>query len=340
LKKNVKVLYVDNWLKKVQEIQNELKFQNLIIVTSKGTVRRNNLEKVIDSSSIYYGIKENPTYEDCQVALDFIYNKNFDSVLAIGGGSVLDTAKVILAALKYNQYNLATLLSFENEVKLKNKIPSIFIPTTHGTGSEVTKWGTIWDIRKGKKYSISNNNLYPDFALLDGSLTITLPIKVSVATTLDALSHSFEAIWNKNATFDSINLATEAISIIVKHIDSIINGNNTIVVKKQLLHASCLAGEAISLTKTAAAHSMSYPLTLFHNIPHGIAASFFINDFIDMCYDHIYDSAKNILVKCGFKNITRLKNEILKLLVVINDVIKSILLSVEKSSTIIISQLQ
>ena len=78
-------------------------------------------------------------------------------------------------------------------------MPSIFIPTTHGSGSEVTMWGTVWNMKEKKKYSIAHLIFYPDYAILDGGLTLSLPIDISFSTTLDALSHSFEAIWNKNS---------------------------------------------------------------------------------------------------------------------------------------------
>ena len=311
---HVKVIKTNNWLEKISIVQSDLKILNPIIVSSSGTSKRNNLNQLFSTKSLFTDNITNPTVESCQHALSYKSINDFDGVIAIGGGSVLDTGKVILASLKSNNYDIRSLLALDPNIKLKNKIPSIFIPTTHGTGSEVTKWGTIWDMIKKKKYSISHPDLYPDIALLDGKLTLSLPFEVAVSTTLDALSHSFEALWNKNSTNKSSMLAIEAICIIVRNIEYIIDRKDDLVVKQELLEASCLAGQAISITKTAASHSMSYPLTIFFNIPHGIAASFFLSDFIDMCAQLIADEIKEILNRSNLMDINELKSIISGLL--------------------------
>ncbi|SVE08333.1 uncharacterized protein METZ01_LOCUS461187, partial [marine metagenome] len=150
---------------------------------------------------------------------------------------------------------------------------SIFIPTTHGTGSEVTKWGTVWNTAEKKKYSISHQDLYPSIAILDANLMSSLPLDISIITTMDALSHSFESIWNKNANQTSIDYAVESICMILRNIESLKQNPSKLETRKILLKASNLAGLAFSNTKTAAAHSISYPLTINYGIPHGIASS-------------------------------------------------------------------
>ena len=107
----------------------------------------------------------------------------------------MDFSKYAMAVLSTNITDVQELINIKENYS--KSINSIFIPTTHGTGSEVTKWATIWDMDKKRKKSLSNESLYPDFAILDGSLLTTLPESVSIATILDALSHSFEALWNK-----------------------------------------------------------------------------------------------------------------------------------------------
>ena len=310
----VKVIDTNNWYQTISKIQSELEIYNPIIVSSLGTSKRNNLDKLFSSYFLFTKTVTNPTIEHCQLILNNISIRNFDSVIAIGGGSVLDTAKVILAALKSKKYDLELLLALDPRKNLKNNIPSIFVPTTHGTGSEVTMWATIWDMVNKKKYSISHPDLYPDIALLDPKLTISLPFEVSISTISDALSHSFEALWNKNSTNYSTSLAVEAICIILKNIENIIEKKDSLIIKKDLLNASCLAGKAISITKTAAAHSMSYPLTIYFNIPHGIAASLFLNNFIEICKTYINNELKNILFECGLNNIDELKKKISYLL--------------------------
>ena len=152
-------------------------------------------------------------------------------------------------------------------------IASIFLPTTHGTASEVTMWGTVWNMKEKKKYSISHPDLYPGVAILDGNLTLSLPLNISIMTVMDALSHSFESIWNKNANPTSTDFAISAICSILDNGEALKENPTDLAIRNNLLKAATVAGLAFSNTATAAAHSMSYPLTIHYGIPHGIASS-------------------------------------------------------------------
>ena len=124
-----------------------------------------------------------------------------------------------------------------------------------------------------KKYSISHKNLYPKVAILDGNLTLSLPLNISIITVMDALSHSFESIWNKNANPTSTDFAISAICSILDNAEAFKKNPTDLEIRNNLLKASTVAGLAFSNTATAAAHSMSYPLTIHYGIPHGIASS-------------------------------------------------------------------
>ena len=151
--------------------------------------------------------------------------------------------------------------------------PIIAIPTTAGTGSEVTMWGTIWDEQTAGKHSISHPALYPETALLDPELTLSVPRETTVASALDALSHAMEAIWNRAANPVSDALATGAIGLIPGALRSVLAAPGDTAAREALLKGSLLAGLAISSTRTALAHSISYPLTAELGLPHGIACS-------------------------------------------------------------------
>jgi len=267
----VKVVETNNWIKEYGNFQEKFGILNPVIITSKGNLKRQKLSTVFNSNSILSTVEPNPTFESCQIAIDFVSKSNFDSVIAIGGGSVMDTAKVVMASLGTEIYNVVELLNITNPYK--NKVFSIFIPTTHGSGSEVTKWGTVWNVAEKKKYSISHSDLYPSIAILDAYFTSTLPLDMSIITTMDALSHSFESIWNKNANHKSTSYAVDSICIILRIIESLKQNPSKLEARKKLLKASNLAGLAISNTKTAAAHSISYPLTINYGVPHGLASS-------------------------------------------------------------------
>lgn len=267
----VKIVYTDDWENELSVKINDLNISNPVILTSPGNRNRFQIDEKFDQLSIFSNVNSNPTFLNCEDAINFCKNKNFDGVIALGGGSVMDLAKVVMAYLSIKITDLHELIGYKDSYS--QEIPSIFLPTTHGTASEVTMWGTVWDMEEKKKYSISHSDLYPNFAILDPSLTITLPLEMSIITLMDALSHSFEAIWNKNKNDTSTEFAIDAISIILKNVNDLKFSPKDINVRKKLLLAANKAGLAFSQTKTAAAHSISYPLTIRYGIPHGIASS-------------------------------------------------------------------
>ncbi len=144
----VEVIKTDNWLEKCRNFQKKLNFHNPLIITSKGNLSRQELSSKFNFESIFCDVKPDPTFKSCQKAINFIDISKFDGVIAIGGGSVMDTAKVVMASMGTGANGLPELLKITTP--FRNKIPSIFIPTTHGTGSEVTMWGTIWDMIEKK----------------------------------------------------------------------------------------------------------------------------------------------------------------------------------------------
>jgi alcohol dehydrogenase class IV len=253
---------------------------NPLVVSSRGTAKRTGLAGIFSETAIFDEVLPNPTIQSCQQVIDASKLSEYDGVIAIGGGSVMDTAKCALAALGAGSDKLAELLAWDEP--FSRQVPSIFIPTTHGTASEVTMWGTLWDLEAMAKLSISHPALYPSVAVLDGSLCLSLPMDISLTTALDALSHSFEAIWNRNATSPSTQFAVAAICQIVASAPLLKENPDSLEVRQKLLEAATMAGLAFSQTKTAAAHSISYPLTLHYNIPHGIAASMSLLPLLDI----------------------------------------------------------
>jgi len=267
----VRVVQTSGWFEACRQGLETLGIESPLIVASDGGVKRLDLASIFSLDSIFSAIMPNPTLRSCQQAIDFSRNRSFDGIIAIGGGSVMDTAKAVKAAIGTDSFDIGEIL--RNEKVFPNSVPSIFIPTTHGTGSEVTMWGTVWDDRRKRKRSVSYPDLYPDIAILDGSLTASLPLDISLITVLDALSHSFEAIWNRNRNSRSTGYAIDAICMILENVNELKSDLCNVDVRRRLLEAACVAGLAFSNTKTAAAHSISYPLTAYFAIPHGIASS-------------------------------------------------------------------
>lgn len=305
----VKVIETDDWRTALTKSISKLNINNPLIIASSGNIKRNGLLNIFDERIIFNDIENNPTFESCQRAIDFSRNSNYDGVIALGGGSVMDTAKTVMVAIDNGIFSITDLLSVK--LDFPNRLPAIFIPTTHGTASEVTMWGTIWNMTEKRKYSIAYPELYPDVAILDGSLTLCLPLEMSITTVLDALSHCFEAIWNKNANQKSTEYAIEAISIILQNVELLKKNLQDIEIRNKLLKASNLAGLAFSNTKTAAAHSMSYPLTISYGIPHGIACSMPIIPLLRINAKAIKNQLDILFDKIGIENLSELEKLIL-----------------------------
>ena len=196
-----------------------------------------------------------------------------EAIVALGGGSVIDTAKVISASAGDFERVHRYLIDHEGEEAL-GSVPIIAIPTTAGTGSEVTSWASVWDTDAGRKYSLSRPDLYPEHALVDPELTVGIPRMLTVATALDALSHSLESIWNVNANPVSTNFAVTAASEILEVLPALTKDLGSLALRSRMAMAALLAGLAFSNTRTALAHSLSYPITLQYDLPHGLACSF------------------------------------------------------------------
>jgi alcohol dehydrogenase len=196
-----------------------------------------------------------------------------EAIVALGGGSVIDTAKVLSASSGDFERVRRYLVDHEGEEAL-GSVPIIAIPTTAGTGSEVTCWASVWDTGAGRKYSLSRPDLYPEHALVDPELTLGMPRMLTVTTALDALSHSLESIWNVNANPVSTNFAVLAAGETLEVLPALATDLDSLALRSRMATAALLAGLAFSNTRTALAHSLSYPITLQYGLPHGLACSF------------------------------------------------------------------
>ncbi|WP_121641298.1 phosphonoacetaldehyde reductase [Virgibacillus sp. Bac330] len=246
----------------------------------------------------------NPDVEDLYSYFQQVKAFNYQCIVGIGGGSVLDLAKS-LAALKGMEIDSIADLRTVIEEKVyktnQNIIPWVGIPTTSGTGSEVTCWATIWDRANSVKLSIDSESIYANTAIIDPSLTRSLPTRLTASTALDALCHATESYWSKNSNEISRVYALEAIKRIVLNIEKVVNQPNDITVRKEIALGSLYAGLAFSNTRTTASHSISYPLTLELGIDHGIAASLTLAKVMELNFEAITEKDK-LLHAFGVKN--------------------------------------
>jgi phosphonate metabolism-associated iron-containing alcohol dehydrogenase len=220
---------------------------------------------------------------------------DFDLIVALGGGSVIDTAKAIAAmravgSPDWIEKHLKDRLPFPAEFQPE---PIIAVPTTFA-GSQVTMWATIWDMDEKKKYSVSHPSLYPEKTILDPDPMLSLPRKETIYSALDALSHAMEAVWNKNHNPVSDTLALKAISLIVAYLPRLQSKPADLNIFTALLKASLFSSLAFSNTKTALAHSISYTLTANYGLPHGLACSLTLPSLLEFNGTRRFDRIKQM----------------------------------------------
>lgn len=214
----------------------------------------------------------NPTVEQLYQVYHETKQMMPETVVAVGGGSVMDVGKSLCCL--YGK-ELSTVDELRTLICEKNYgVPSarwIGVPTTAGTGSEVTCWATIWDPQKQEKRSVECRENYAYAAVVDPELMLDMPVGLAVSSALDAVAHGVESYWAKGTNQTSRVLALGSVRMIMEHMDDLMDGGRH--AQEYISCGSMLAGAAFSNTKTTACHSISYPLTMQYQIPHGTAVS-------------------------------------------------------------------
>lgn len=221
-------------------------------------------------------VRENPGLSDLQAQIDRLAACHFNSVVAFGGGSVMDAAKVLNAALapECRKHPLSELLDDPGLHADARPAPLYTVATTSGTGSEVTPFATVWHHEIKKKLSLAGPAIWPTAAYVDAALTDSVPVGVTISTGLDAINQAAESIWNRNANCITLAHATRALQLGFAALPALAKGEGGQLARDQMAEASLCAGLAISHTRTALCHSISYPLTAHFGVPHGLACAF------------------------------------------------------------------
>lgn len=253
----------------------------LVVTTQRG--RRQLVEDavlgaLVTQNTIHWvdSVRENPGLTDLQTEIDRLKECAVDAVIAFGGGSAMDAAKALNVTLapECNGYTLQTLLA-EPQLHAKAQPKPLYtISTTSGTGSEVTPFATIWHHEIKKKLSLAGPAVWPTAAYVDAALTDSVPLEATISTGLDAINQAVESIWNKNANSVSLSYATRALQLGFTALPMLASDLSDEVAREQMSEASLLAGLAISHTRTALCHSMSYPITAHFGVAHGLACAF------------------------------------------------------------------
>lgn len=249
---------------------------HVLIVTDRGIVENGIsglLEAALNRFSIPYTIYDktlpNPTVEHVEEALSLYHQNKCDAIIAIGGGSSMDCAKAVGARVAYPNKTLAQM---KGVLRILKKTPTIIaIPTTAGTGSEVTLAAVITDAHEHHKYAIMSFPLIPDYAVLDASLTYSLPKHLTSTTGMDALTHAVEAYIGRSTTKQTRTLALEATKLVFDNIEHAYECDTNHEARKNMLHAAYKAGIAFSMSYVGYIHAIAHSLGGQYGVPHGLA---------------------------------------------------------------------
>ncbi|MEJ5229287.1 MAG: iron-containing alcohol dehydrogenase family protein [Pseudothermotoga sp.] len=255
-----------------------------LIVTGKSSSRLNgslnDVEKTLRSADIQYHIydkiEENPTFEQIRTAVAECKDQSFDFLIGVGGGSPLDSAKAIAVLLKNPSLGVEDLYDAS---KYNSSLPIIAVPTTSGTGSEVTQYSVLTD-DMGFKRGFSHEKIFPVLALIDPIYTLSMSTSLTRSTGLDALCHAVEGFLSKRATPISDLYAIESMKLIKNNLPIVLKEPGNYTAREAMAYASCLAGMVISQTSTTLAHVLGYPLSTFKGIRHGDATAAFLGAIV------------------------------------------------------------
>lgn len=268
------VLSGKNSLDKIQEILSG-QAERVAVFTDKGVreagvleIPLSRIKAAVSDIVILDGLPIEPSYVQAQQIIEEFKKTKADFIVAVGGGSVMDIAK-LASVLATDQYTVKDLL--EDSSAAKKHIKTLMIPTTAGTGSEATPNSIVTVPEKELKVGIVNENMIADYVILDPIMIRTLPRSIAAATGIDALAHAIECFTSKKSNPFSNLFALEALDLILNHIERACDDSDAMDAKQNMLIGSFFAGVAITASGTTAVHALSYPLGGKYHIPHGVS---------------------------------------------------------------------
>jgi len=239
-------------------------------MVSNGTI--NKIRDILINNNceifIYSGVKANPDTEDVDAGMELINNFKPDILIAVGGGSPIDVGKILALLYEYPEINLNNILKVSLPEK-REKLKLIAIPSTSGTGSEVSKAAVITFRKQNIKVGIKCDALIPDVAILDSEITMTMPLKVVAETGMDALTHAVECYINKNIDDFTECISIGAIEGIFKYLP-ISYTEKTIESREKMHNYQCMAGLAFANVGLGMAHGISHAIGGKFNLGHGL----------------------------------------------------------------------
>ena len=300
----------------IKEIVNEVKGRNLkkafvcsdpdLIKFNVTTKVTNILEESNLEYEIYSNIKPNPTIENVQNGVNAYKKSNADYIIAIGGGSSIDTAKAI--GIIINNPEFEDVRSLEGVAPTKNKcVPIIAVPTPAGTAAEVPINAVITDAEKNRKFVCVDTNDIPVVAIVDPDMMESMPKGLTAATGMDALTHAIEGLITRGAWEMSDMFHIKAIELISKHLRGAVE--NTKEGREGMALGQYIAGMGFSNVGLGIVHSMAHPLGALYDTPHGVANAIILPTVMEYNAEVTGDKYKYIAKAMGVENVENMSVE-------------------------------
>ena len=288
----------------IPDVLKKHKIESVLIVTDKGIVNAgllDNLVKPLEEKNIRYVVYDktvpNPTISNIEEARTYYLENNLQGIIALGGGSALDLAKITGARVVKPKQKVQKM---RGVMKILKRIPLLIaIPTTSGTGSEVTIAAVITDDKTHHKYPINDFCLIPRYAVLDYRNTLKLPPHITSTTGMDALTHAVEAYISKTRTKETKKMSLEAIKLIKENLkECYINPSNE-EARKNMLYASHYAGIAFTKAYIGYVHALAHTLGGKYGVPHGLANAVILPICLEEYGEAIYKKTYEMAVYAG-----------------------------------------
>ena len=265
----------------LEDILKNPSLERVFLVTGKGSYQSSGAKSYLSTLTANKTISRfsdfdvNPTLEDLCKGVEQFNEFKPNIIIAIGGGSALDMGKLINIISANPHASVKQMITTRGLIEKKG-LNMVAVPTTAGTGSEVTQFAVVYIA--DKKYSLDHKFLLPDYYIVDPALTLNLPPSILASSAFDALSQAIESFWSVGSTNESKDYSRESIKLILKSMEKAVNQKHLPSIES-LCYGANLAGKAINITRTTAPHALSYPLTKRHGIPHGHAVALNLGKF-------------------------------------------------------------
>ena len=280
------------------------KITSVLVVTDKGIVSNGliaPLEKVLLENGVkfivYAETQPNPTVANVEAAFDLYRKNNCDCLIAVGGGSSMDCAKAVGARVAYPK---KTVGQMKGVLRILRSLPTLIaVPTTAGTGSEVTLAAIITDSEKQHKYALMSFPLIPHYAVLDAAMTYSLPPHLTATTGMDALTHAVEAYIGRSTTKETRRLALEAVKLVFDNIELAYGDGKNHQARENMLHAAYKAGVAFSKSYVGYIHAVAHSLGGQYGTPHGLANAVIMPYVLEAYGESVYKKLHTLGVVAG-----------------------------------------